>query len=119
MRPPVGMPKLSRRSRILLILGGVVLLALILGSRMLGAYVDWLWFGEVGYRQVFTTQVGSRLGLGIVAAAFLGGVLLLNLWIAYRNRPVFVPVSGPDDPLTRYRTVITEHSRLFGLGVPI
>ncbi|GAB3671086.1 UPF0182 family protein [Saccharopolyspora tripterygii] len=119
MRPPVGMPKLSRRSRILLILGGVVLLALILGSRLLGAYVDWLWFGEVGYRQVFTTQVTSRLGLGVVAAAFLGGVLLLNLWMAYRNRPVFVPVSGPDDPLTRYRTVITERSRLFGLGVPI
>ncbi|MDI2030033.1 UPF0182 family protein [Saccharopolyspora sp. TS4A08] len=119
MRPPVGMPKLSRRSRILLILGGVVLLALILGSRLLGAYVDWLWFGEVGYRGVFTTQILSRLGLGVVAAVFLGGVLLLNLWIAYRNRPVFVPVSGPDDPLTRYRTVISEHSRLFGLGVPI
>ncbi|WP_093415676.1 UPF0182 family protein [Saccharopolyspora flava] len=119
MRPPVGMPKLSRRSRILLILGGVVLLALILGSRLLGAYVDWLWFGEVGYRGVFTTQIVSRLGLGVVAAVFLGGVLLLNLWIAYRNRPVFVPVSGPDDPLTRYRTVISEHSRLFGLGVPI
>nr|WP_245775746.1 UPF0182 family protein [Saccharopolyspora flava] len=113
------MPKLSRRSRILLILGGVVLLALILGSRLLGAYVDWLWFGEVGYRGVFTTQIVSRLGLGVVAAVFLGGVLLLNLWIAYRNRPVFVPVSGPDDPLTRYRTVISEHSRLFGLGVPI
>ncbi|MEB3365935.1 UPF0182 family protein [Saccharopolyspora mangrovi] len=119
MRPPVGMPKLSRRSRILLILGGVVLLALILGSRVLGAYVDWLWFGEVGYRQVFTTQVTSRLGLGVVAAVFLGGVLLVNLWLAYRNRPVFVPVSGPDDPLTRYRTIITERSRLFGLGVPL
>ncbi|RRO15808.1 UPF0182 family protein [Saccharopolyspora rhizosphaerae] len=119
MRPPVGMPKLSRRSRVLLILGGIVLLALILGSRLLGAYVNWLWFGEVGYRQVFTTQLVSRLGLGVVAAVFLGGVLLLNLWLAYRNRPVFVPVSGPDDPLTRYRTVITERSRLFGLGVPL
>ncbi|WP_277953873.1 UPF0182 family protein [Saccharopolyspora soli] len=119
MRPPVGMPKLSRRSRILLILGGIVLVALIAGSRMLGTYVDWLWFGEVGYRQVFTVQLLSRTGLGVAAAIFLGAVLALNLWIAYRSRPVFVPVSGPDDPLARYRTVLTERSRLFGLGVPI
>ncbi|MCI2417794.1 UPF0182 family protein [Saccharopolyspora sp. K220] len=113
------MPKLSRRSRILLILGGIVLVALIAGSRMLGTYVDWLWFGEVGYRQVFTVQLLSRTGLGVAAAIFLGAVLALNLWIAYRSRPVFVPVSGPDDPLARYRTVLTERSRLFGLGVPI
>ncbi|GAA0538467.1 UPF0182 protein [Saccharopolyspora subtropica] len=119
MRPPVGMPKLSRRSRVLLILGGIVLVALIAGSRLLGTYVDWLWYGEVGYRQVFTTQLLSRTGLGVAAAVFLGAVLALNLWLAYRNRPVFVPVSGPDDPLARYRTVITERSRLFGLGVPI
>ncbi|MFC7343116.1 UPF0182 family protein [Saccharopolyspora griseoalba] len=119
MRPPVGMPKLSRRSRILLILGGVVLIALIAGSRVLGAYVDWLWFGEVGYRQVFRTQVVSRLMLGVIALVIVAGVLLLNLWLAYRNRPVFVPVSGPDDPLARYRTVLTERSRLFGLGIPI
>ncbi|WP_229679808.1 UPF0182 family protein [Saccharopolyspora thermophila] len=113
------MPKLSRRSRVLLILGGIVLVALIAGSRLLGTYVDWLWYGEVGYRQVFTTQLLSRTGLGVAAAVFLGAVLALNLWLAYRNRPVFVPVSGPDDPLARYRTVITERSRLFGLGVPI
>jgi uncharacterized protein len=119
MRPPVGMPKLSRRSRILLILGGILLVVLIAGSRMLGTYVDWLWFGEVGYRQVFTTQLLSRAGLGVAAAILLGGVLALNLWLAFRNRPVFVPVSGPDDPLARYRTVATERSRLFGLGVPI
>ncbi|GAA2811152.1 UPF0182 family protein [Saccharopolyspora taberi] len=119
MRPPVSMPKLSRRSRILLILGGVVLVALLAGSRLLGTYVDWLWFGEVGKRQVFTTQVLSRAGLGVAVGAFVGGVLLLNLWIAYRSRPVFVPVSGPDDPLARYRTVTTERSRLIGLGIPI
>jgi uncharacterized protein len=118
MRPPVGMPKLSRRSRILLILGGAVLVALVAGSRLLGTYVDWLWYGEVGYRQVFGTMMLSRIVLWAAVAVFLGGVLGLNLWIAYRSRPVFVPVSGPDDPLARYRTLATERSRLFGLVVP-
>ena len=70
MRPPVGMPKLSRRSRILLIIGGVVLLALLAWSSLVGAYVDWLWFGEVGYRGVFTKQLLTRLALGAAAAVF-------------------------------------------------
>ncbi|MHA6802576.1 UPF0182 family protein [Salinifilum ghardaiensis] len=119
MRPPAGMPKLSRRARILLILGGVVLVALIAGSRLLGTYVNWLWFGEIGYRQVMTTQLLTRLGLGLSVAVLLGAVVLLSLWLAYRSRPVFVPASGPDDPLARYRTVLTERSRLFGLGIPV
>ncbi|MBE9376626.1 UPF0182 family protein [Saccharopolyspora sp. HNM0983] len=119
MRPPVGMPKLSRRSRILLIIGGVVLLALLVGSRFLGVYVDWLWYGEVGMRQVLTTQLLTRIALGVAAAVFVGLVVGLNLWLAYRNRPVFVPVSGPDDPLARYRTTITERSRLFGIAIPV
>lgn len=119
MRPPVGMPKLSRRSRILLIIGGIVLVALLIWSSLVGAYVDWLWFSEVGYRGVFTTQVLTRVALGAAAAVFLGAVLLLNLWIAYRTRPVFVPVSGPEDPLARYRTVISARPKLFAIGIPV
>jgi len=112
------MPKLSRRSRILLIIGGVVLLALLAWSSLVGAYVDWLWFGEVGYRGVFTKQLLTRLALGAAAAVFLFAVLLLNLWLAYRSRPVFVPVSGPDDPLARYRAVVSARPRLFAIGIP-
>ncbi len=119
MRPPAGMPKLSRRAWILLILGGVVLVALIAGSRLLGTYVNWLWFGAVDYRQVMTTQLLTRLGLGVGVAVFVGAVVWLSLWLAYRSRPVFVPASGPDDPLARYRTVAPERSRLFGLGIPL
>lgn len=119
MRPPAGMPKLSRRGRILLILGGAVLVALIAGSRLLGVYVDWLWFGEVDYRQVMTTRLWTRLGAGAAVGVFVGGLVWLALWLAYRSRPVFVPSSGPEDPLAQYRTVATERSRLFGIGIPV
>ncbi|PRW64784.1 UPF0182 family protein [Actinopolyspora mortivallis] len=116
---PVGVPKLSRRSRILLILGAVVLVALIVGSRLIGTYVNWLWFGGVDYRGIFTTIVLTRITLFVCAGVFLGGVLALNLWLAYRTRPVFVPLSGQDDPLARYRTVITQRSKWFGIGIPV
>ncbi|MGW4214839.1 UPF0182 family protein [Lentzea sp. NPDC004789] len=118
-RPPVGLPKLSRRSRILLIVGVVLLFGLIMGSRLLDTYVNWLWFGEVNFRNVYSTVLLTRLGLFLAAGVVVGGVVALNLYLAYRSRPVFVPVSGPDDPVARYRTVVMRRMRLFAIGIPV
>jgi uncharacterized membrane protein (UPF0182 family) len=118
-RPPVSLPKLSRRSRILLVIAAVIVLAVLLGARLLDTYVDWLWFGEVGARQVFDTVVLTRIVLFFVIGLLVGGTLALSLWMAYRSRSVFVPVSGTDDPLSRYRSVVVSRIRLFGIGIPV
>ncbi|GAB3474442.1 UPF0182 family protein [Amycolatopsis cihanbeyliensis] len=118
-RPPVNLPKLSRRSKVLLIIAGIVVLGLLLGARLLDTYVEWLWFGEVGARGVFTTVVITRIVLFFAVGLLVGGLLAVSLAIAYRNRPVFVPVSGADDPLARYRTTVTGRIRLFGIGIPV
>ena len=119
MRPPVGMPKLSRRSRVLLIVAVAVVVALIVGSRLLGLYVDWLWYVEAGYQGVFTTRIWSRFALGAFGGLLLALALLVNLWTAYRTRPVFLPVNGPEDPLARYRAAITPRARLLAIGIPV
>jgi uncharacterized membrane protein (UPF0182 family) len=119
MRPPVGSPTLNRRTRILLATAGVVVLLLLGGSRLISFYVDWLWFGEVGYRSVFSTILFTRLVQFLLGAVVIGGAVALSLWIAYRFRPVFVPVSGPEDPIARYRTLIISRLRLFGIGIPL
>ncbi|MFI5614595.1 UPF0182 family protein [Amycolatopsis sp. NPDC051903] len=111
--------KLSRRSRILLIVAAVIVLALLLGVRLLDTYVDWLWFGEVQARQVFTTEILTRIVLFVAVGLLVGGTLAVSLIIAYRTRPVFVPVSGSDDPLSRYRSMIVARIRLFGIGIPV
>jgi uncharacterized membrane protein (UPF0182 family) len=111
--------KLSRRSRILLIVAAVIVLALLLGVRLLDTYVDWLWFGEVHAREVFTTELITRIVLFIAVGLLVGGTLAVSLIIAYRTRPVFVPVSGADDPLSRYRSMIVARIRLFGIGIPL
>lgn len=118
-RPSVGLPTLSRRGRILVALGVVALALLITGSRLIGTYVDWLWFGEVGFRQVFTTVLVTRFVQLVVVGLLVGGLLALNLVIAYRTRPVFVPVASPEDPIARYRTGIVQRLRLVGIGVPV
>ena len=59
------------------------------------------------------------LALFVAVGAVVGGVVALNLFLAYRARPVFVPVSGPDDPVARYRTVVMRRMRLFAIGIPV
>ena len=119
MRPAARMPKLTRRSRILIFIALAVVVLLLIGPRLIDTYVDWLWFGELGYRSVFTTTLGTRLVVFLVAAALIGGVLFAGLTLAYRNRPVFVPTAGPNDPVARYRTSVMARLKLFGIGIPL
>ena len=119
MRPPAGAPSLSRRTRILLIAAAVLVVVLLGGSRLVDFYVDWLWFGETGYRGVVGTVVVTRVVQFVVGGLLLGGTVWLVMWLAYRFRPVFVPVNGPEDPIARYRTVIISRLKLFGIGIPV
>jgi hypothetical protein len=118
-RPATGNPQLSRRTKTLLVVGAVVLVVLIGLARLIDVYVDWAWFGEVGFRGVFSTVLVTRIVQAVIAAVFMGGLIALNLYIAYRTRPVFVPVAGPEDPVARYRTVVLAHLRLFAIGIPL
>jgi uncharacterized membrane protein (UPF0182 family) len=112
------MPKLTRRSRILIAVALAVVLLLLIGPRLIDGYVDWLWFGELGYRSVFTTVWVTRIVLFLVVSVLIGAIVFAGLALAYRTRPVFVPTTGPNDPVARYRTAVMTRLRLVGIGVP-
>ncbi|MBJ8348780.1 UPF0182 family protein [Antrihabitans sp. YC2-6] len=119
MRAPAGLPSLSKRSRILLLVALVLGALLLIGPRVVDTYTNWLWFGEVGYRSVYVKVLVTRLILFLVVSLVVGGIVFAALLLAYRTRPVFVPVAGPNDPIARYRTTVMSRLRLFGLGIPI
>lgn len=119
MRPAARMPKLTRRSRILIGIALVAVLLLLFGPRVIDTYVQWLWFGELGYRSVFTTQLVTRLVIFLAVALVIGAVVFAALALAYRSRPVFVPDAHPNDPVARYRTAVMTRLRLIGIGVPV
>ncbi|UQX10545.1 UPF0182 family protein [Candidatus Mycobacterium methanotrophicum] len=118
MRPAARMPKLTRRSRILITIALAVTLLLLIGPRLTDGYVDWLWFGELGYRSVFTTVLLTRLVLFLVGGLLVGGIVFAGLALAYRTRPVFVPSNG-NDPVARYRSVVMARLRVIATGIPV
>lgn len=118
MRPTARMPKLTRRSRILILIALGVIALLLAGPRLIDAYVDWLWFGELGYRSVFSTVLVTRFVVFLIAGLLVGGIVFAGLAVAYRTRPVFVP-SNDNDPVARYRALVLSRLRLVSAGVPV
>jgi uncharacterized protein len=119
MRPPMPNFALSRRVKIAISVVVVLIVLLIVLSSLTGVYINWLWFGSVGYRQVYRTMFWTRLILflifGFLMALIIGG----NLLIAYRVRPPFRPMSAEQQNLERYRVMIEPRKRLILAAVAV
>ncbi|MCU1612551.1 MAG: hypothetical protein JWO98_91 [Frankiales bacterium] len=103
MRPPVSVPTLSRRAK--LVIGAIVVLLVLFTAigTLTNVYVDYLWFAETHYTEVFWTQVQTRALLFAVAGVGTGGLVSLAVYLAYRFRPTFRPMSLEQQNLERYR----------------
>lgn len=108
-------PVLPRGVRIGLIAGAALLMVLLVFAPLLDIYVDWLWFGELGFRRVWATVLLTRLALLVAVMLLLAASIGTAMWVAYRSRPALMPAS-PKDPTTEARLLIARHPRLFGWG---
>ena len=77
-----------KRTPLVISIGIVVLLAIIFTS-ISGVYTDVLWFDQLGYLTVYTTQIWAQVWTFIFAALIAGVMVWLNLFIAWRFRPVY------------------------------
>src|SRR3970040_1079918 len=82
---------------------GLLALAFFGGPSAIRFYTDWLWFGEVGYQQVFLTVIRAQSILFVVAFAVAAVWLGANLPRAIASigdlRPVFTTREGIQVPL--------------------
>jgi hypothetical protein len=72
--------------RLALLLVLFFLLALSLANS-LELYVDWLWFGEVGYQSVFVTLLSTQVLVGGAFGAVFFLVFFTNVYLAGRHQP--------------------------------
>src|SRR5664279_1304501 len=106
MRPPIPSITLSRRAKIALWTVCILILIIIAMVQLTGVYINWLWFGEVGFHRVYATVFWTRLSLflifGVLMALIIGG----NLVIAHLLSPPFRPMSPEQQNIERYRSVL-------------
>lgn len=110
---------LGRGGLIALILGiAVVVIAFVSLS---GFYVDYLWYKSVHASSVWTTLLTTRVFLFFVFGLITSLAITSSMYIAFRFRPLYAPVSVEADNLEHYRAQIEPFRKLiFGaLGVAI
>ncbi len=66
--------------------GGIFFLVFSFFSTVVAFIVDWWWFSEVGYTEVFITSLVAKVLLGVAVSTFAALFLIVNLLIATSSR---------------------------------
>ena len=64
---------------------------------MVRLITDWFWFEEIGFENIFTTILGTKIILGLIAGLITFGLIYLNSRIASyftQGRPISIQVDG-------------------------
>lgn len=107
----------SRRPRPLVLAGLATAAFLLLFSVFTSIWTEKLWFGSLGYSEIFTTLVTTRVLLFLVFGLLMAVVVGVNLFVAYRSRPGYRPRSPEQASLERYRQAVTPVRRWLFLGL--
>ena len=108
-----------RRSRALLITVASLVVLFLAFTGFSSFWTERLWFGSVGYQDVFTTLLRTKVGLFAVFGLLMALAVGANLLLAYRFRPIFRPSSPEQVSLDRYREAVTPIRTLLLVGVSI
>ena len=116
---PAAAGRPPQRSRALLLTGIVLVVAFFGLSVFTGIWTDRLWFRSVDYGSVFSKMLGTRVLLFVVFGLLMGVFVGLNIFLAYRFRPLFRPASLEQASLDRYREVVEPLRRWLLLAVSL
>jgi uncharacterized membrane protein (UPF0182 family) len=119
MRPPLPSMLLSRRAKIALSTVAVIIVLLVLVVQLSGVYVNYLWFGEVGHRGVYSTVLWTRIILFFIFGALMALIIGGNLVVAYVLRPPFRPMSPEQQNLQNYALLLEPRRRLILIVVSL
>ena len=98
------------------------LIVVVLGVAALGAlsvYTDLLWYGQLGFDKVFTTQIFAQAATFAAGGFVMGLFAWLGFYIAYRNRPIYLKFADERDPFAAYRQLLDQLRKLIMIGLPV
>ena len=112
-------PPPPRRSRALVITAAVLVAGFFALTTFSTFFTDRMWYSAIDYPQVFSTLFWTRTGLFLVFAAVMALVVGLNMYLAYRWRPLFRPNSPEQAGLDRYREAVNPIRLWLLVGVSV
>lgn len=107
----------QRRPKALWITLGIMVVLFLAFTGVTALWTERLWFGSLGYEQVFTTLLTTRIVLFLVFGLVMAAIIAINLVVAYRFRPIFRPASPEQISLDRYRVAITPIRVWLTIGI--
>lgn len=109
--PPVS------RTRATLTITAVILAILVIAFFVFsGLYADVLWFDQLGYVDVLTTQWTAVVVMFLIGFIAMAVPVWLSIEIAFRWRPMYAKLNSQ---LDRYQQVIEPLRRLAMYGIPV
>ena len=99
-------------------IGIVVVIGAILLS-VAGLYTDVLWFDQLGFLNVLTTQIFAQIALFTVSALAFTLITGLGLWLAFRFRPVYLKFADERSPFEQYRQLVDQLRKAVMIGIPL
>ena len=115
-RPQPSAARPATRTRVTVTITVVILAVLIiLFFVFAGLYTDWLWYQQVGYLKVLTTEWISQFTLFWVGFFGMALPVFASIEIAFRWRPVYAKLNSQ---LDRYQQVVEPLRRLAIYGIP-
>ncbi|CAB4578800.1 unannotated protein [freshwater metagenome] len=112
-RNPEGPRKVSPLA---ITLGVLFILALGLLS-LSGFYAELLWFRSVDFVSVWQTTLFTKAYLFVGFGFLTALIVTANIYIAFRKRPIYVPLNVEADNLERYRAQLEPIRKLVIVGV--
>ena len=99
-------------------IGIVVVIGAILLS-VAGLYTDVLWFDQLGFLSVLSTQIFAQSALFTASALAFTLITGLGLWLAFRFRPVYLKFADERSPFEQYRQLIDQLRKAVMIGIPL
>lgn len=110
-------PPARNRTRAAIAIAAAVVAALVVAFFVFsGFYTDFLWFDQLGFTGVLTTQWFAFAAMFVVGFLSMAVVVWLSIFLAFRSRPVYAKLNAQ---LDRYQQLIEPLRRVAMIGIPI
>lgn len=112
-----GVPPRRGSSRLAKVVAGVAVLVLLV-SILASLWTESLWFDALGYSGMWWSRLRTQVLLFVIGGLLTALPIGISLWLAYRTRPLTVPMTTGEQALAQYRRAIEPFRRTAVWALP-